>query len=704
MNNAGCNREIGDNLYLNEDARKFEETYGNEVSLSSDCFPQSNAYNAQNPQSSVDRNNETMISGLLKSAADVIYEGGLEDKEEVEYKVLLEETNNNNIIRNDGGDVEIDVRGIKYKIPYAVECHLCNEMMNLCVRRTRYRGQNREYAAYRCNRKGCQTFRSIRKVFSNSSELRKAAKMESSNVLEPSLTHSPQSLANQSMQYGEYSEDDSDDLVIQRVYLPKLDNQDNEHKPLSVTDRMRKANQERATVFSEFADQLRRDIAANKRVRVRKQAPEKEEQQGTLFYISKELSPQEIIELQDIIIKALISLRKLPPPMTMHDLPVFANCPYSKNELEAGRKDDTLIYRDPKPYEVPDILQQNSPRKQADDIINYHRRKEQQDAKRMERRHVEKRYRSWASLKREFDMAETGERPSSKMSKTSYDDSNPDQQPNHVTFQQLISKIGDRKVGQLSCRIRASNSEQSNESLQWIDLNSPTGHGITELSQDGNTEKYPEQELNEIQMDDRIDTESKLKKTISTPLTLRHPISPLTPLMRSFSSINSGTPKTPLGLHSSMFFPDHPFLTANHQLSGSTFYPFSPLFPQYQLAPSSDSVFSNRDSNGEHYQCVGASEVVRTEPTINSPFTYVHPDSGVRLTDPSAFLTTFIPSPITKFAPVNFSEEISRPRRSSEPSTSTAHMTDCSEQSTEKYDCEEDTKEVLDKADDPKTE
>lgn len=40
-------------------------------------------------------------------------------------------------------------------------------MMNLCLRRTRYRGQAREYPAYRCNRKGCQTFRSIRKVFGN---------------------------------------------------------------------------------------------------------------------------------------------------------------------------------------------------------------------------------------------------------------------------------------------------------------------------------------------------------------------------------------------------------------------------------------------------------------------------------------------------------------------------------------------------------
>lgn len=65
--------------------------------------------------------------------------------------------------------------------------------------------------------------------------------------------------------------------------------------------------------------------------------------------------------------------------MTMLDLPLFANCPYSKKDLETGlesakyredfwtaftnspqpplpagfirRKDDTLIYKDPKPYE-----------------------------------------------------------------------------------------------------------------------------------------------------------------------------------------------------------------------------------------------------------------------------------------------------------------------------------------------------------------
>lgn len=193
-------------------------------------------------------------------------------------------------IDGDDNDVEIDVRGVKYKIPFAIECHLCSEMMNLCLRRTRYRGQTREYPAYRCNRKGCQTFRSIRKVFSNcvtDGEDRTSPTM----VYQPSVKATPK----RNLLRGEISDDgnsklfcciktnppDFDDYVIQRVTLPKPDRRSNTSlKNMSVTDRVRRANQERAMVFSEFADQLRRDIAANKRIRVRKQVNEEEEPQG----------------------------------------------------------------------------------------------------------------------------------------------------------------------------------------------------------------------------------------------------------------------------------------------------------------------------------------------------------------------------------------------------------------------------------------
>ncbi|UMM18578.1 hypothetical protein L5515_014578 [Caenorhabditis briggsae] len=649
-----------------------------------------------------------------KCSADIIYEGGLEEKVDPDEYKMFDQGIDSEPVEVDGNEVEIDVRGVKYKIPYAIECHLCNEMMNLCLRRTRYRGEQREYPAYRCNRKGCQTFRSIRKVFSNCTSSKGSDGKEAPYMVYDPSMESPRREAKPPPR-GEFSEDDDEEFVVQRVYLPKPDERNADQRPLSVMDRMRKANQRRATVFSEFADQLRRDIAANKRIRVRKQPPEEDEQQGTLFYISKELSPQEIIELQDAVIKTLISLRKIPPPMSMYDLPVFANCPYSKNILERGlatsqadfwnaftdssqpplpdgftrRKDDTLLYRDPKPYRVPDILQENSPRKQADDVVNYQKRKVEQDARRMERRHVEKRYRSWASLKssREFDMAEADDRLASKSSKTDNDgtaavnSSTFQRQPRPVTFQQIVHKINGSTTGQLTCRIRASDSEQNGDSLQWIDVKTPMKNG-----QRDQTKKSQDYENNELE-DDVFESSQTFKESPSMPSSSSSMRQSTSPQMKSFFSLDNGIMKN--SASPQLFFPDGPFL--NNNSHSSSLYPF---LPPYAMPPTMESSMLYNGSD-EPYPCVGASETVRGD-SLGVPFTYVHPVSGIRLTDPSAYLNSFVPSPITKLAPMSFSDETSRPRRSSEPTTPSLYNLDDFNLADEKNVCMEESKKMMD--------
>uniref|UniRef100_A0A1I7UGP8 DUF4774 domain-containing protein n=1 Tax=Caenorhabditis tropicalis TaxID=1561998 RepID=A0A1I7UGP8_9PELO len=61
--------------------------------------------------------------------------------------------------------VEVEWDGIKTMIPELTPCHLCSDMMRLCIRKTYYKGTLRSYPAYRCLRKGCQTFRSVKKQF-----------------------------------------------------------------------------------------------------------------------------------------------------------------------------------------------------------------------------------------------------------------------------------------------------------------------------------------------------------------------------------------------------------------------------------------------------------------------------------------------------------------------------------------------------------
>ncbi|KAF1769344.1 hypothetical protein GCK72_001161 [Caenorhabditis remanei] len=59
--------------------------------------------------------------------------------------------------------INIVWNGSESKVPELVLCHLCDGIMRLCIRKTKYRGIVKEYPAYRCLRKGCQTFRSIKK-------------------------------------------------------------------------------------------------------------------------------------------------------------------------------------------------------------------------------------------------------------------------------------------------------------------------------------------------------------------------------------------------------------------------------------------------------------------------------------------------------------------------------------------------------------
>ncbi|CAB03471.2 Zf-3CxxC domain-containing protein [Caenorhabditis elegans] len=54
--------------------------------------------------------------------------------------------------------------GISTELPEKIVCQLCFNWMRLCVRRTHHHGTIKEYPAYRCIQKGCQTFRSVKKV------------------------------------------------------------------------------------------------------------------------------------------------------------------------------------------------------------------------------------------------------------------------------------------------------------------------------------------------------------------------------------------------------------------------------------------------------------------------------------------------------------------------------------------------------------
>ncbi|KJH46913.1 hypothetical protein DICVIV_06993 [Dictyocaulus viviparus] len=82
--------------------------------------------------------------------------------------VTLEALAPSNAISPDGGSSGtghlVSFNGQTTEVPEEIRCHLCDYPMKLCIRKSKYKGEIREYAAYRCLRKGCQTFRSVRKV------------------------------------------------------------------------------------------------------------------------------------------------------------------------------------------------------------------------------------------------------------------------------------------------------------------------------------------------------------------------------------------------------------------------------------------------------------------------------------------------------------------------------------------------------------
>ncbi|CAI5444533.1 unnamed protein product [Caenorhabditis angaria] len=69
------------------------------------------------------------------------------------------------ILNSDISKVSATFDGVRKDVPEFVPCHNCNQTMKICYRRASYRGDMRVYPAYRCLKKGCQTFRSIAKMF-----------------------------------------------------------------------------------------------------------------------------------------------------------------------------------------------------------------------------------------------------------------------------------------------------------------------------------------------------------------------------------------------------------------------------------------------------------------------------------------------------------------------------------------------------------
>ncbi|CAO4362487.1 unnamed protein product [Caenorhabditis nigoni] len=90
----------------------------------------------------------------------------------------------NKVLTGTVRELDCTWKSIKSKIPEVIECHLCFHTMKLCMRKSSYRGEVREYPAYRCTQKGCQTFCSVRKVLGESLNQQRATAKES-NLVEP---------------------------------------------------------------------------------------------------------------------------------------------------------------------------------------------------------------------------------------------------------------------------------------------------------------------------------------------------------------------------------------------------------------------------------------------------------------------------------------------------------------------------------------
>ncbi|KAJ1351928.1 hypothetical protein KIN20_008107 [Parelaphostrongylus tenuis] len=76
----------------------------------------------------------------------------------------------------------VSFNGQTTEVPEEIHCHLCDYPMKLCIRKSKYKGEIREYAAYRCLRKGCQTFRSVRKVIEPELSLPRKRKFDDASL------------------------------------------------------------------------------------------------------------------------------------------------------------------------------------------------------------------------------------------------------------------------------------------------------------------------------------------------------------------------------------------------------------------------------------------------------------------------------------------------------------------------------------------
>ncbi|CAI5442270.1 unnamed protein product [Caenorhabditis angaria] len=556
---------------------------------------------------------------------DVVYDGGLCETQD-DYQVYYEEEEEDNeSIEMDpenhaDEDVEIELSGKRYKVPYTSECHLCNDNMYLCIRKTRYRGEMKEYPAYRCIRKGCQTFRSVRKVFSNYFD-----NLDYFDASSP--PQSPTDLSGMNPRINRPLR-----IRTEKVAIPTRVRDAN---AMTLTNRMKVANQKRSQLFSEFSNKMCRELTANRSLRPRRH--EEPVGHGTLLYINKELNAQQIVDIQEAVIHVLINLKKMPIPLTVHDMPSFASCPWSKNELEQGlrsdegfeefssimaaapqpplpkgfteRDDKTIIYRDPDPHFVPNCLIANSPEKQAENEAMYERRKSEQEARKFDKRFNEKRMRAWKSVKKEFDMVE---------------DTNVNYQPmntqgiegSQFTVQQLLERTNGQKRGS----IRKSKNE-STKKMKWINSEEDETDSSNALPNDylQNT-MDPSNILIEATRDD--DKKPLSDGSLHGNLQQQRGLPVLAPI--------PVPPTPPLGYSQYMY---------GYQCASPTGQAyFVPTRP-------GDLMYSSFGTTQSNQYMVPQNEVEVVDQTHSSL---------------SSFLTSYVPSPITRNAPMDFGDDVSK--------------------------------------------
>ncbi|CAB3405633.1 unnamed protein product [Caenorhabditis bovis] len=530
--------------------------------------------------------------------------------------------------------------------------------MYLCLRRTRYKGETREYPSYRCNRKGCQTFRSIRKVFSRQFILSNSEDIPVENLDIETDRKVKKSTVGQ-------------DLSAHRLCIPKLLTPSLTTPATLIGEKLKGAQLKRCISFTEFTNQLRRDIAANKQVLRRKARGNNDIEEGTLIYVTKELSPQEIVQLQDAIIKVLMHLRKIPVQLTSNDLPLFAHCPYSKDEVEIGlksestrqtfceafskapqppipagftqREDNVLVYKNPAPYHVPPILQANSPRKTAEDIADYHRRQEEIETRKMEKR-LKNSIKNKASgcMKRVFsdeidmdrELVERHEFKRPKMDGLS--------QISHIQLLDAHNSYDTAKWKELekedaacpkkACALAAEYAHRRKESSQSSDVSSGSSDYATSpdaLQKSGTLSSIT---LHEMMMRSLNPTTSASQKAYGND----QKVSSSQPLL--FNDYPAAQPQ-------SAYFVNAPLLSESATLLNMN------LYSQSNVSDNVQCMSANSHMNEKHYI---------DSPNSHNQFTYINPESGATLTDPSAFLTTFVPSPVVKNAPVDFGQEGSK--------------------------------------------